>query len=75
MFQMRENPNKIVGKKIRQLRLVRGLSQEEFAGECQLHRTYVGSVERGERNITLITLKKFANALKVSMATLLEYEN
>ena len=38
----------IFGRKVRTLRVGRGLSQEEFADECGLHRTYIGSVERGE---------------------------
>jgi len=63
--------NLIVGNNIRMLRRNRGLSQEEFADQCGLHRTYVGAIERGERNITLGTLEKFARALNVRPETLL----
>jgi transcriptional regulator with XRE-family HTH domain len=63
--------NLIVGNNIRMLRRNRGLSQEEFAERCGLHRTYVGAIERGERNITLETLEKFARALNVRPETLL----
>lgn len=63
--------NLIVGKNIRMLRRNRSLSQEEFAEQCGLHRTYVGAIERGERNITLGTLEKFARALNVRPETLL----
>ena len=41
------------------------LTQEEFANLCGLHRTYIGAIERGERNITLSTLASIANAIKV----------
>ena len=67
--------NKLVGERIRELRLSRGLSQEAFAEKCRLHRTYVGAVERGERNITLCTLQKFADALKVPILSLLSIES
>jgi transcriptional regulator with XRE-family HTH domain len=56
---------------IRKLRRKRGLSQEELSELCGLHRTYVGSVERGERNVTLSTLEAFSNALGVSVPQLL----
>lgn len=61
----------IVSKNIRRLRRERGLSQEELSELCGLHRTYVGSVERGERNVTLSTLEAFSNALDVSVPQLL----
>lgn len=63
--------NLIVGNNIRMLRTNRSLSQEQFAEQCGLHRTYVGAIERGERNITLGTLEKFARALNVRPETLL----
>ena len=47
------------------------LSQEEFADICGLHRTYIGSVERGERNLTLNSLHTLAKALNVKMAEIL----
>ena len=62
---------RILSKNIRQLRRDRGLSQEELSELCGLHRTYVGSVERGERNVTLSTLEAFSNALDVSVPQLL----
>lgn len=58
------------GKKVRYLRKLKNLSQDELAELCELHRTYIGSVERGERNITLINANKIANALSVSLAEL-----
>lgn len=56
---------------IRAFRHANNLSQEEFADRCGLHRTYVGSVERGERNVTLSTLEVFATVLGVSVPQLL----
>jgi len=61
-----------VGLRLRKLRERRGWSQEEFADICGLHRTYVGSVERGERNLTLNSLQTLAKALKVRMADILK---
>ncbi len=58
------------GKKVRHLRKLKSLSQDELAELCGLHRTYIGSVERGERNITLLNANKIANALSVSLAEL-----
>lgn len=48
-----------------------GISQEELATLCGLHRTYIGSVERGERNVTLSTLEVLASTLGVSVPDLL----
>jgi transcriptional regulator with XRE-family HTH domain len=56
---------------IRNYRRAKSLSQEELAGLCGLHRTYVGSVEREERNVTLSTLEVFAKALGVTVPQLL----
>lgn len=61
----------IVAKNIRERRLRLGLSQELLAEKSALHRTYIGAVERGERNITLLSLERIATALKVSPAQLL----
>lgn len=58
------------GRRVRHFRKLRNLSQDELAGLCELHRTYIGSVERGERNITLLNADKIANALSVSLAKL-----
>jgi transcriptional regulator with XRE-family HTH domain len=56
----------------RKFRAERGLSQEELAIECGLHRTYVRGVERGVRNPTVVVLEKIAKALKVAASRLLE---
>ena len=66
-----EDLNVLVGRNVRRLRLAAGLSQEAFAHACGLHRTYIGGVERGERNITLATLARIAAALDTSPVDLL----
>jgi transcriptional regulator with XRE-family HTH domain len=61
----------VVGRNIRRLRLARGLSQEDLADEIGVHRTYMGGVERGERNLTLRSLERLAERLGVSPLSLL----
>jgi len=55
-----------VGKRIKELREKTGLSQEKFALECGLDRTYINSLEHGRRNITLESLKKILDILNIS---------
>jgi len=59
-----------LSEKIRSRRKEIKLSQEELAERCDLHRTYIGSVERGERNVTLSTLEVIAKALKLEIRDL-----
>jgi len=67
---MLNDPVEIVAIQIRDLRTQKHWSQEELAEKSGLHRTYIGSVERGERNITLRTLKRIADALECEMTAL-----
>lgn len=60
------------GDRVRTLRKESGWSQEEFADECGLDRTYVGGIERGERNLALRNIEKVAIALETSIAELME---
>jgi len=60
-----------VGKRIREIRLAKGISQERLAHEIGLHRTYVGSLERGERNPSLQVVSRLAKLLEVSTDRLL----
>lgn len=57
-----------IGGLIRELRVAAGLSQEEFADRCGVHRTYIGSIERGEKAITLETAQKLVVALNISLS-------
>jgi transcriptional regulator with XRE-family HTH domain len=59
------------GARIRQLRAGKGWSQEELADRASLHRTYVGAIERGEQNISLVNIEKLAATLGVSLAELI----
>ena len=60
------------GQRIRELRKLKNMSQEELAYAAGLDRTYIGSVERGKRNISLINILKIADALEVKPSLLLE---
>ncbi|MCI0557594.1 MAG: helix-turn-helix domain-containing protein [Nitrososphaera sp.] len=62
------------GNRVRKLRQVLGISQETLAERAGVHRTYVGMIERGEKNITLSNISKFASALEVTMAELLKLD-
>ncbi len=56
-----------LGRYLRGIREDRGLSQEELAFECGLHRTYIGAVERGEYNITLLSLRRITDTLGITL--------
>jgi len=62
------------GNKVRQERLKRGLSQEDFAEIVGVHRTYIGMIERAEKNITLTNIEKIAKAFKITIPELLKFE-
>jgi len=63
------------GRKIRKIRIDKGLTQEQLGFKCNLHRTYIGMIERGEKNITLLNIEKIANALNISVCILFEDDN
>ena len=68
----RRHPNLIkIGKKIREIRESKGFSQEDFAADAQLGRTYYGRVERGEQNISIQGLIRIALILKVEVGDLI----
>lgn len=62
------------GSRVRSLRKEKRLSQEELAHRANLHRTYIGMIERAEKNITLINIKKIANALEIRLTDLFDPE-
>lgn len=66
---------KKLGNRIRFFRIKIGLSQEQLAFLCELDRTYIGSVERGERNIAFLNLSKISEALKITISELTDFKN
>lgn len=64
-----------IGSNIRTLRREQGISQEELALRSGLHRTYVGAIERGERNVSALNIEKISEALNVRPSTLLEMDD
>ena len=60
------------GERVRKFRKEREFSQEELAHKADLHRTYIGMIERAEKNITLINIEKIANALEIEIADLIK---
>ncbi len=67
---MKKDLLKIFGQKIRKLRMRMNLSQEALAEKAFVHRTYIGMIERAEKNITLSNIEKIAKALNVSISEL-----
>ncbi len=66
---------KAFGQQIRQLRTARGLSQEQLAEQTGFHRTYIGMIERGERNLSLTNVGIFAKTFELSISDLLDFTN
>jgi transcriptional regulator with XRE-family HTH domain len=60
------------GRSLRARRTKLGVSQEEFADRCGLDRTYIGGIERGERNVALVNLEKIAKALRLTLGELFD---
>jgi len=69
-----KNKRKILiefGERVRKERRKRGLSQEQLAEKANVHRTYIGMIERAEKNITLANIEKIAKALKIKISDLI----
>lgn len=62
----------LFGENVRKYRRLLDISQEDLANRADLHRTYIGMIERAEKNITLVNMEKIANALKVNIEDLLK---
>jgi transcriptional regulator with XRE-family HTH domain len=62
-----------LGSCIREKRIQKNLSQEELAARASLHRTYIGAIERGERNPTILALQRISNALDMTLVELLAH--
>jgi transcriptional regulator with XRE-family HTH domain len=62
------------GHHLRKLRLQKGWSQEKLAAASDLHRTYIGAIERGEQNMSLKNLGKLAQTLKIPLSQLMDFE-
>ena len=63
------------GKKVKKYRLSKGLSQEAFAHKADLDRTYISSIEKGERNVSLVVIEKIAIALEIEISNLFDEKN
>lgn len=63
------------GENVRKFRRILNISQEELAHKADLHRTYIGMIERAEKNITLVNMEKIANALEVKIEDLIKESN
>ena len=62
------------GNKVRAERLKQNLSQEAFADKVGIHRTYIGMIERAEKNVTLLTIEKIAATLGISISELMDFD-
>lgn len=71
---MKADPRVLFGRRLRQLRKGRGWSQEQLGFESDLDRTYIGGVEQGRRNISLINICRLAKALKIKPGGFFEFE-
>ncbi len=65
----------LFGANVRKFRRLLNISQEELAHKADLHRTYIGMIERAEKNITLVNIEKIANALEVKIEDLLKHSD
>lgn len=69
-MKQESNILKSFGLRVKEMRKEKKLSQEELADKANLHRTYIGMIERAEKNITLINIEKIASAFDISIAEL-----
>ena len=67
-----DDPRVAFGKALRKLRTAKGISQEKLADLAEIHRTYIGDVERGTRNISLVNMTRIAAALGVQLSRIFQ---
>jgi transcriptional regulator with XRE-family HTH domain len=72
--QVRKDPKVLFGERLKALRKAKGWSQEKLALEADMDRSYIGGVEQGRRNISLINICKLAKTLKIHQSELLIFE-
>lgn len=72
---MKTEANIIFGRNLSKLRKAKGFSQEELAFRCGFDRTYIGTIERGEKSATVNSIAKLAKGLEIPMKTFFEYED
>ena len=68
----KSDPRKLLGQQVRDLRVAKGLSQEKLAELAKLHRNYVGSIERGQKNAGVVSIVRLAHALSERPSRLLD---
>lgn len=72
---MNDNINKMFGARIVALRKKAGITQEELSFRCGIHRAYMGTIERGEKSVTLNTVVKIANGLNIEIKELFDFQH
>lgn len=73
-MESQDNENIKFGRRITELRLKQGLSQENLAFQSGINRTYMGEIERGEKSPTIVTIAKIAKGLGLSIKQIMDYE-
>ena len=70
---MKNDINIKFGKRVIELRKTKGITQEELAYRCDIQRSYMGDIERGEKSVTLNTIEKIATGLEISIIELMSF--
>lgn len=73
-MQKNENILLTFGKRVKQLRIENKMTQEQFAQKCDLHKNYIGMIERGERNPSLINIETIACTFEISLSELMNFD-
>ena len=73
-MQKNENILLTFGKRVKQLRIQNKMTQEQFAQKCELHKNYIGMIERGERNPSLINIETIACTFEINLSELMNFD-